>query len=149
MITKIKEKPFLLLIIPIVLFWFFYIIPSDNASIDIQTHDVYFVIAQRDMYLAMSLFFLFFLVLYFILNRFFYSKKLIWLHVVLTTIPLFLIFYLQTAFNDIKPRNYYSFNELESINEIMMVSFLVIFFSQFLFLINIIVGVLKKSHQSK
>jgi len=148
MISNIKEKPFLLLIFPIILFGVFYLIFSDNTSIDIQTHDVYFVIAQRDVFLGISLIFLAFLVLYFLLNRFLYSKKLIWLHLTLTTLPLVYIFHLQTAFNDIIPKRYYSYYEVESINKIIMVSFLVTFFAQILFLFNIIVGILKKSKAS-
>lgn len=148
MISNIKEKPFLLIILPIILFGVFYLIFSDKTSIDIQAHDVYFVIAQRDVFLGISLIFLAFLVLYFLLNRFLYSKKLIWLHLTLTTLPLVYIFYLQTTFNDIIPKRYYSYYEVESINKIIMVSFLVTFFAQILFLFNIIVGILKKSKAS-
>lgn len=152
MINKIKEKPFLLLLFPAILFFAFSLIPTDE-TIDFQLHDSYTVIAQSHIFIAVGLILLFIVALYFLVSKFLGSIKLTWLHVLLTSFFISFIFYITPTFRFFQPqmpRRYYSYYEFEtSLNNLIFYSALILFLSQFLFLINIIVGIVKKSYPSK
>lgn len=154
MIEKIKEKPFLLLLIPLVFFFTISFILT-NESIDIQLHDTYFVIAQQQILITISLGFLLILGLYSLFQRFLWSKKLTWIHVITTSVLLLYIFFFSILFSSFEvPRRYYTYNEFENfyqyaiINNTISISAILLFFMQFLLLINIIIGIIKKSNKS-
>jgi len=155
MIEKINEKPFILLVIPAILFFVFSFIPT-NETIDIQLHDSYTVIVQSHVFIAVIFVLLSILGLYFLFQKFLWSKKLTWIHVITTSVLLLYI----SSFSSILfssfevPRRYYTYNEFEKfsqyaiINKTISISVIILFFSQFLFIINIVIGSIKKSHKS-
>jgi heme/copper-type cytochrome/quinol oxidase subunit 1 len=152
MIDRIKEKPFLLLLLFAILFFAFSLIPTDE-TIDFQLHDSYTVIAQSYIFIAVGLVLLFIVALYFMVSKFLVSIKLTWLHVLLTSFFISFIFYITPTFRFFQPqtpRRYYSYYEFEtSLYNLIYYSALILFLSQFIFLINIIAGILKKSYPSK
>jgi len=74
MIEKINENPFILLVIPAILFFVFSFIPT-NETIDIQLHDSYRVIAQSHVFIAIVFILLSILGLYFLFQKFLWSKN--------------------------------------------------------------------------
>lgn len=159
MMAKIKEKPFLLLLLFACVFLILGFIPSEKTStIDLQLHDSYWVFRQNDIFIAGCFFFYFLFGLYLLFQRILFSNRLIWMHVSTTivfTLALFLTIKTINFFTPIIPRRYYTYNEIESfaqysfLNDIITILALVLFFSQFLFLINIIIGIVKKSNKSQ
>lgn len=153
MIDKIKENPFLLLLIPAILFFVLSLIPT-NETIDIQLHDVYIVIAQQQIFIGITFIFFLFFGLYLLFQNKLWSKKLTWIHVILTTVLFLYIFYISSilfSFSPESPKKYYSYNEFENfavINKTISICSIILFFSQFLLLANIVIGVVKKSKAS-
>ncbi|MCC6583749.1 MAG: cbb3-type cytochrome c oxidase subunit I [Chitinophagales bacterium] len=157
MIARIKEKPFLLLLLFACVFLVCGFIPTDK-TIDIQLHDFYWVFGENHIFIAGCFIFYFLFGLHLLFKKILYSKRLIWIHV-LTTIAftLLIVFITKTIsfFTPIVPKRYYTFNEIDSFkqyaffNDLISVFTIIIFFTQFIFLINIIAGILKKSYPSK
>lgn len=149
MIEKINENPFILLVIPAILFFVFSFIPT-NETIDIQLHDSYTVITQSHVFIAIVFILLSILGLYFLFQKFLWSKKLTWLHVLITSFFISFVFYITPTFHFFQPqmpRRYYSYYEFgASLDSLICYSALILFFAQFLFLINIIVGIIRKSN---
>lgn len=85
MIDKIKEKPFLLLLIPAILFFALSLIPT-NETTDIQLHDLFIVIAQQQIYIGITFIFFILFGLYMLFQNKLWSKKLTWIHIILTTV---------------------------------------------------------------
>ncbi|MFN8282912.1 MAG: hypothetical protein U0U67_06835 [Chitinophagales bacterium] len=154
MIDKIKEKPFLLLLIPAILFFALSLIPT-NETTDIQLHDLFIVIAQQQIYIGITFIFFILFGLYMLFQNKLWSKKLTWIHIILTTVLFLYIFYIASIlfpFSPESPRKYYSYNEFENyaiINKVISICTIILCFFQFLFLANITIGVIKKSNPSK
>ncbi len=157
---KIKEKPyhlFLILILINLIFTFLSSFIIKGRTIDIQLHDAYFVIDYSHVFSIISVFVSLLWILYRVLAKYLWSKKLTWIHVLSTFFCLLLLFNVIGFFIDpmlLSPkRSYYSYNESQNyfrMNGVIIITFAVIilFFSQFLFLINIIVGIIKKTQKS-
>lgn len=149
MIGKIKEKPFLLLLFFACIFFVCGFIPTTETT-DIQLHDTFLVIARKDTFIITSIFFILLFFIYFIIKKYLWSKKLIWMHVLFTFILSSILFFASPAIFYFRLFNEddLEFAQFAMIYKINITALIILFFSQFLFLINIIAGVLKKSNPS-
>lgn len=156
MIARIKEKPFLLLLQFACIFLICGFIPTDK-TIDIQLHDSYWVFGENHIFIAGCFLFYFLFGLYLLFHKILFSKRLVWIHLTTTiasTLFLFLTIKTINFFTPTIPRRYYSFNEIDSfkqyafLNDLISIFIIIIFITQVLFLINIIVGIVKKSYKS-
>lgn len=154
MINKIKEKPyhlFLILILVNLIFTFLSSFIIKGRTIDIQLHDAYFVIDYSQVFSLISVFVSLLWILYSVFAKNLWSKKLTWIHVLSTFFFLLLIFNIIGFFIDpllLAPkRRYYSFNESQNyfcMNGVIIFTAILLFISQFIFLLNIFVGIIKK-----
>ncbi len=157
MIARIKEKPFLLLLLFACIFFVCGFIPNEK-TIDIQLHDSYWVFGENHLFIAECFLFYFLFGLYLFSQKILFSKKLIWIHI-LTTIAftLLILFITKTIsfLTPIVPRRYYTYNEIDSfkqyafLNDMISIFIIIVFFAQIIFLINIILGIIKKLYPSK
>ena len=157
MIAKIKEKPFLLLLFFASLFMVCFFIPTEK-TIDIQLHDSYWVFRENDIFVVGCILFYFLFGLYLLFQKILFSRKLIWMHILATiSFTMVLFFSIKTInyFTQPIPRRYHSYYEIESfakyawINNVVSFCAITLFFSQFLFIINFIVGLIKKPKKSQ
>ena len=149
---KIKSRPYELFGLCALLAFLISFLPT-NASIDYNSHDTYFVISMRYVYRLSAAIFLFEWLLYFCFGNILLSKKLTWAHVILTILPVVVLF---TAILDSSslsgiPRRYYSFTEFENIKPWYRKGILcgillgAIVLGQLIFLVNIVGGVVKRA----
>jgi len=117
-----------------------------NATIDIQVHDTYFVVAHFHIIMGIAAFFGMFAGVYHWFPKMygrFMNETLAYLHFFITFIGSYLIFWPMHYLGlSGVPRRYYSFNEFKAfaeygdMNILITVSAVVVFFAQFIFLIN-------------
>src|SRR5688572_4819771 len=125
---------------------------NQNTTIDIHVHDTYFVIAQAH-FLWVFVFILWILwSLYFLTRKVLYSKSLTWIHVIITLLAVLLLLFLMYFSSNIfslESRRFLDFSSLNSFNRNygtmrwMVYSLFALFFGQFLFLINLGVGLVR------
>jgi heme/copper-type cytochrome/quinol oxidase subunit 1 len=153
----IKEKPFLLLLFFACTFLVCGFIPTEK-TIDIQLHDSYWVFEENHLFIAGCFLFYFLFGLYLFSQKILFSKRLIWIHVLITIAFTLLILFITKTISfltPIVPRRYYRYNEIDSfkqyafLNDLISIFTITVFFAQFIFLINIILGIIKKSNPSK
>jgi heme/copper-type cytochrome/quinol oxidase subunit 1 len=149
---KIRSKPYELFGVAAVLLFAISFIPL-SRSVDINLHDTYFVISMRYIYRLLATVFLFIWLLYCCFNNILFSKKLTWVHVILSILPPIIFLFVLINFNSMDgiPRRYYTFTEFESkkhtenkliICGVLLIAILV---GQSIFLINLICGILKRA----
>ena len=159
-IFDIRSKPYTLLGIVgfFVAIISFIPIISDSA-LDINLHDTYFVITDFSLYRFYAVILLFLWSVYLIANRLIFSRKLTWLHIIATLLPIvfFIITKKHTWGMSGVPRRYYALSEFDrpyydiGIYYVAIILSLVI--GQLIFLTNLIVGTIKhfqlKNHENK
>ena len=143
--------------IPYSLFLFtglIFIIPGflyPKQTIDIHFHDTYFVIANLQFFTAFIMLYLFFWIAYSVANHITYKRSLVWLHYFLMTISTavilsFILFgslgsrYVGVDFN-------YVWNRFSKFQFVAGIAFIVLLFSQLIFLINLIIGIIRRLMQ--
>ena len=149
-----KQKPYNLFLwtgVVLVLTSFF-ILKQDN-SVDIHLHDTYLVIAHTHVFWLLAFLALIVWTLYLLTNKILYSKALIWTHVIITILTL-LLFALTLFFGDRfmnpTPRRYYDFSSWNSFDnyttftKAVGIAVFVLLFGQFIFVINLVVGLFKR-----
>jgi heme/copper-type cytochrome/quinol oxidase subunit 1 len=159
---SLTKNPHHVLVITSVLFFITSFFKRGDAF-DINMHDTYYVIANVSLYRVFAGMLLCLWLIYQIISRLtLWSKKLTWLHVLFTILPmiffaarLWRIFTLEGSLDGI-PKRYYAFSEFQkkpsfvSIETICVLILAFLFLGQVLFLINIIGGAVKRlnTHRS-
>jgi cytochrome c oxidase subunit I len=117
-----------------------------NATIDIQLHDTYFVVAHFHIVMGIAAFFGMFAGIYHWFPRMFgrmMNDTMAYIHFAITFVGSYLIFW-PMHFIGLAgvPRRYYSFNEIEAfaqygaLNKMISIAAVVVFLGQLLFLVN-------------
>lgn len=117
-----------------------------NATIDIQLHDTYFVVAHFHIIMGIAAFFGMFAGVYHWFPKMygrFMNETLAYIHFFITFIGSYLIFWpMHYLGMSGVPRRYYSFNEFKAfsdyadMNILITVAAIIVFFTQFIFVIN-------------
>lgn len=122
-----------------------------DKSVDIQYHDTYFVVAQWHYTFAFSVLFLLFWVMYKAAYRILYSINLIRVHVFITLICFgaYFILDLYLSYNAYQYRSYSiesikAFKYFSYLNTIYDALIIILLLAQFVFIINLIIGLLNK-----
>ena len=139
----LKRKPYLLLLLTSLLLFVIGFVKSDE-TFDVNVHDTYFIIPQNQLNWLFSLCFLFFFMIYFILEKlkFQWQRVLELMHVygtLLFTIGIFFPYKLMFT-----PPEFQLFDDYQRSN--VYRSFFALFFliAQILLIINIFVAIIKK-----
>ncbi len=146
LINTIKEKPYHLFLIFAVFFSILSLFHYGNSTIDIQMHDVYFVVGHDQVFFWIFILLFLYWMIYLLCRKFLWSNKLSWIHTILTIFCFALIFILGTPLlsgyvpNDMLKR-YYSFYEVT--NTAITSLTIIMVLAQPLFLINILGGFIK------
>lgn len=117
-----------------------------NATVDIQLHDTYFVVAHFHLVMGVAAFFGMFAGIYHWFPRMFgrmMNDTLGYIHFAITFVGAYVIFW-PMHFLGLSgvPRRYYSFNEIEAFsqyattNQVISVATIIVFLGQILFIIN-------------
>jgi hypothetical protein len=104
--TLIKPYHLLLIITTVFLISSFFV--NRNNVLDIHLHDTYFIFLQKHIFWCFAMFSFLLWVTYFTFSSFLYSPTLSWLHIILTTVILIVLFV--TIFYD--GRKFYIVNKL-------------------------------------
>lgn len=88
---KLKTKPYELFGLMALLFFIISLFGS-NKSIDLNFHDTYIVISNVSIFRGLAVLLLFIWSVYLLSRRILLSKILIWLHVALTLLAIFIFF---------------------------------------------------------
>jgi len=159
-IFDLRSKPYTLLGIVgfFVAIISFIPIKSDSA-LDINLHDTYFVITDFSLYRVYAVILLFLWSVYLVANRLIFSRKLTWLHVIATLLPIlfFIIIKKHTWGMSGVPRRYYALSEFDrpyyDIGIYYVAIILSLIIGQLIFLANLIGGTTKyfrlKNHENK
>ncbi|MCO5248874.1 MAG: cbb3-type cytochrome c oxidase subunit I [Chitinophagales bacterium] len=117
-----------------------------NATIDIQIHDTYFIIAHFHLVMGVAAFFGMFAGVYHWFPKFygrFMNETLGYVHFIITFVGAYLIFWpMHYLGMSGVPRRYYSFHEFrafaeyDNMNILITTASIVVFFTQFIFVIN-------------
>jgi heme/copper-type cytochrome/quinol oxidase subunit 1 len=130
-----------------------FMLNQKNTVVDIHLHDTYFVIAQNHIFWLLSIITFFIWLLYFLTNKILYAKVLTWTHVILTILTLLLL--VSTLyFGDsilgpiaggyIDISHVKSFDQYRTYSKSVEISILVLFLGQVIFVVNVILGLLKR-----
>jgi heme/copper-type cytochrome/quinol oxidase subunit 1 len=148
-----KQKPYhLLLWIALALVLASFFVFKQNNSVDIHFHDTYFIIAHTHVFWLLAIVALFVWVLYWMTNKLLYSKKLTWVHVVVTVVALLLFacsFLLGNNLMNPTPRRYYepgnwsAFNDYYTFSNAIGVAILALLFGQVIYILNLLVGLVR------
>jgi cytochrome c oxidase subunit I len=124
-----------------------------NATIDIQLHDTYFVVAHFHIVMGIAAFFGMFAGVYHWYPKMygrFMNENLAYIHFFVTFIGSYLIFWpMHYLGMSGVPRRYYSFNEFKAFSEyndmnvLITVAAIVVFFVQLIFVINFFYSIFK------
>ncbi|MES2060999.1 MAG: hypothetical protein V4456_03710 [Bacteroidota bacterium] len=148
---RIKERPFELLGLFAFLFFLISFIPFDQ-KLDVNLHDTYFVFSIQSIFIICTVYLLFIWAVYLATNKFLLSVKLIWIHVIVTILPIITLIII-SAINPspgYTSKRYYSIDGSENTNPffiyyyIYATSAILLLAGQFLLPINIAGGLLKK-----
>ena len=149
-----KQKPYnLLLWTGLVLLLTSFLVLKQNNSVDIHLHDTYFIIAPTHVFWLLAFLALFVWTLYLLTSKILYSKAFTWTHVIITILTLLLLvltLFFGDNFMNTTPRRYYdysswnSFDNYTTFAKAMGISLFVLLFGQFVFIINLIVGVFRR-----
>jgi len=123
-----------------------------NQAIDLHIHDTYFVIAVEHIFWAVSLLLLFHWILYRLLNNLLFSIFLSWMNILLTVICCAMIVWLILDQRAAGVRTYFDFSIWERSHDHDQNLFAGIILTSFsglvVFLINLVVGILKKKNRT-
>ncbi|MBC8048149.1 MAG: hypothetical protein H7Y00_15225 [Fimbriimonadaceae bacterium] len=150
---NIKKHPYSLFLFAVVFLSPISFIQIANHAIDVELHDTYFIISGKHAIWLVDIIFIFLWFIYFTLRKIIWSILLTWLHVLVTIGFLFIILFPFSNFFNL-PKRYDSEAGYETvafygdINRIVSIFAIVLFFTQMLFIINIIVGVILKTKNS-
>ena len=148
---KFKAKPYnFLLITGLIFFISSFFFKGENNVIDIHLHDTYFIIAHTHIFWLIGLISIISWILYLITNRLMYSKKLIWIHTIITILTLTLIG-LALCFIEYKkdtPRRYSDFSNFnfpfyETTEKAFGVILFILLCGQIFYIANFILGLIK------
>ena len=152
---KLKQRPYKLflwaafLLIISGLFCF-------NTSVDIHLYDTYFVFPLSFIIWVPAVISFAFWIIYLLTKQFLFSKKLMWIHIILTLLlSLFLMTlpYISTYSDGGligSPRRYYDYGEwnrfkiLSNPTNTAVITFAILLLSQLVYFINLIVGLIKR-----
>ncbi len=135
------------LLLPAGLLTAFLFLFSKAATIDIHVHDTYLIIGTKFFWGVTSGLLLLLWLLYTGVSGILLSKKLVWLHVVITIVAiafitailLWAVFYHRHDSAD-----YYTFGRFQMQQDTVAVSFLLLIAGQFLFVINLMGGIISR-----
>ena len=149
-----KKKPYnLLLWTGFTFILITFLVINQNSPVDIHLHDTYFVIGHTYIFWLLATLALFVWILYLVTNRILYSTTLTWVHTIITILTLLLLtttLFISDNFMNTTPRQHYDFSNWESpdnyttFTKAIRVTIIVLLFGQIIFIINFIVGLLKK-----
>ena len=129
---------------------------SSKAPIDIHLSDTYYVFPLAFLIWFPAIILFLFWLLYLATKRFLYSKRLMWIHIILSVvISLFILTlpYLSTySYGEVagSPRRYYDYGELNNFKifgnftNMIVLAFLILVLGQLIYFINLIVGIYKR-----
>jgi len=154
-IGNIKTRPYVLLGFAGFLMGIRSFIPSRASSLDINMHDMYFVVANVSLYRFFAIILLFLWSVYMAANRLILSRRLTLFHVLFTLTPLifFLIMQNHTWGMDGVSRRYYAVDAFEAQKPLLnfagvfITVMLSLFIGQVIFIVNLAWGVIKSFRQ--
>jgi heme/copper-type cytochrome/quinol oxidase subunit 1 len=120
-----------------------------DTSIDINLHDIYFVIVYSLLFRAIAVVLLVLWVVYIAANKLLPLKSLNWLHVSITILTLSIFIIKISTFIGLSgaPRRYYALAEFEQQRQteyLLVYNIIALLFAQLLFIANLITGIIKK-----
>lgn len=130
-----------------------FLVLNQNSVVDIHLHDTYFVIANTHILWLLSIISLLIWTLYLLTIRILFSKFLIWAHVIITILTLVIFFttllFGANLFNPTQIRysdysDWNSFKTYAKYNQSLAIIIGMLLIGQFVFVINIIVGLTKR-----
>lgn len=143
---------FLMTAILLFLVGLFYI----DSAVNVHLHDTYYVFPLAYVFWTLSIFLFFFWLLYLGTRRVLFSKKLSWLHIVLTIVSCILVLaipnFLRNSYEGLAgmPRRYYDIGQAKTYaffgnaTKAAIYLFLVVAIAQLAFFINFFIGLYKK-----
>jgi heme/copper-type cytochrome/quinol oxidase subunit 1 len=154
--ANLKSKPYALFGIAGFLMAIISFIPIKRDSLDVNLHDTYFVIANVSFFRWFAAILLFLWAIYIATSRLMFSRRLIWFHVIATLLPVIflMIFNNHTWGMSGSSKRYYAIDEFENSKSffndpsIYIVSILVLLIAQFLFAINLVIGIIRFFRQN-
>ena len=151
---KLRAHSLILLTGLILVFMSFFAVDK-QSTVDIHLHDTYFIIAHIHLFRLLSIIAVIIWILCLLINRFLFSKLLVWTHVIITIVTLltvaFSLYYIDNIL-EAGPRRYYdlsSFTSLNTYNKLsaaVPIAITVLLLGQIIFILNIILGLLKRTN---
>ena len=151
---KIKSQPYQLLIPIFVFILVLSFLKSQHASFDIHLHDAYLVIVVRFILLIFAIFTIVIWGIYSVTDKVLLSRTITWVHVVVTIITVVtlvsiifwngILFGLRTS-----NRDWSDFDEFAQFSEFVGITAAILLFSQLLYIINLVLGLLIKPAYKK
>lgn len=151
---RIKQRPYNLLLVTAIPLAISGVLGL-NKTFDIHLHDTYFIMPLAFFTLIPSMILLVVWFLYVLTKNYLFSNKLAWLHIIISIIfSLFIsaLPYLATySWFAGAPRRYYDntasngFKIFDNLPEIVVPAFLMLSTAQLLFLINLLIGLSKRT----
>ena len=152
---KFKERPYNLLLLTAVIvstasFFVF------NKAFDFHVRDTYFVVTLSYLFWAVCLLLLLFWTVYLLTKRLLFSVILTWAHVIATTSSLIIILIVSllgtNSYNGLAgmPRRYYDYDSWNTFilynyqAKGILIAFLLILVGQLAYVINLIIGIVKR-----
>lgn len=128
----------------------------NKATLDLHLHDTYFIIPARPLTLVPVFYLLVNWCIYLATNKFLFSRKLIWIHVVcVIVLPYFIYAFPYLIHTNLltgdRPRRYYDFKEWnyypfqsQATSLLFRCFFLFLLMGQLTYLVNLIMGLFRK-----
>ena len=123
-----------------------------QSTMDIHLHDTYFVFSSRFFFWFLSILLLGYFLLYLATDTMLYSKKLTWIHVVITVVYIIIfILYSRSFSNNVgMPRRYYDYGNgfnayfhFQQEARTLRLTTLTFILAQLLYVINLLAGIIK------